>query len=229
MGDQSYVLSTFVFPIGPPAPIMQRTSHPRTAQSSYPTMDVTSYHTMRTPGYSPYGTNATSASSSVSEFGSSVQEYQIESSTGYSAEHTYPPLIVSPARYADASLSATGHHNPNAANDNGAGSYSPRYYAGHYGFNWCRTWLLIGLRTEEYSTNVMGRWVNFRHHTHLCIYLFCLDFFRFLFSCDDIVIPLTVFGYMIVIGTKWKDYLTFLADNNPWWAISSSVGLVAWR
>lgn len=137
-GHQSQVPKTLVFPPSQHMPVRQNAHYPTMDKSSYATMDKTSFPTMRMPGYSPYGSSVTSASSSVSGFGSSVQEYQTSSNPQYSNEYNCPTLLTVPAGYAGVFSPGTGQTSqanefsgvpvqPNTYNY-GAGYYIPGYY-----------------------------------------------------------------------------------------------------
>lgn len=138
------------------------------------------------PGYSPYGSSVTSASSSVSGFGSSVQEYQTSSNPQYSNEYNCPTLLTVPAGYAGVFSPGTGQTSqanefsgvpvqPNT-NNYGAGYYIP----GYYGWNWLRTWYLIG-EVGRVCKRRCGEWGIVSTPQGISTSLFC-----FVFPCSFI-------------------------------------------
>ena len=145
VGHQGYIPATLVSPARQPMPSMNNATHPRTDPSSYPTTRENSFPTMPTPGCSPYGSNASSASSSVSEFGFSNQEYQPAASVGHSNEYNWfrspatsgyagvnsPPAIGQRSQVDDLPR-ASAQQTTNASNTSGVEYYNAGYYAAFY-------------------------------------------------------------------------------------------------
>src|SRR5437762_10277906 len=95
IGHQGYIAPALVSPPTQKVPIVK--PDPRMYDSTDATTDESSSPIMHVSGYNPYGTNATSASSTVSKFGTPDQTYQSSSIGGNSYNYNYFPSPAAPA------------------------------------------------------------------------------------------------------------------------------------
>lgn len=135
-GYQGYASTTSVFQQSQPTSVMGNGYQPGMNMPSYATMGRASFPTNPTPGNSPYGSSATSATNNVSGVGSSAQGYQASSTPGYSNQYPYPPSSATSAGQAGVSSLGTGQTSQTNESSGVPGqTYTNTYYnTGYYGY-----------------------------------------------------------------------------------------------
>lgn len=139
-GNQNYMSPTLVVPESQASACQiganQLVGMPKNINC--PRTDVSSYPTMSAPGYSPHNSTVTPASSSVSDFSSSPQWYQVPSPRGHSYPYnyfsssaapgyaSYPPPVTGQFFQVDERFQGTPQ--PNPASNNRVAYYDPGYY-----------------------------------------------------------------------------------------------------